>query len=213
MVTVIICDDHEMYLQGTKLLLQQNHIATVATASTGSGLLQVLEKSSCDILLLDVHLPDYKAADLLAAIRKQYPAQKIIYLTMMRGSRNVHRLKDHEIQGYLLKNAPVKELLFAIDKVNGGGTYFSNEASVINDENDYRKQISVDESKTNEILTKREIEILKMICAEMTNAEIAAKLFLSTGTVDTHRKNIINKLGVKNTVGLVRYALKNQLLD
>lgn len=213
MVTVIICDDHEMYLQGTKLLLQQNHIATAATASTGSGLLQVLEKFSCDILLLDVHLPDYKAEDLLATIRKQYPAQKIIYLTMMRGSRNVNRLKDHDIQGYLLKNAPVKEFLFAIDKVNAGGIYFSDEASVLNDENDYRKQISVDESKTNEILTKREIEILKMICAEMTNAEIAAKLFLSTGTVDTHRKNIINKLGVKNTVGLVRYALKNQLLD
>lgn len=213
MPSVIICDDHEMYLQGTQLLLQQHNIAVAATACKGSELLAVMQSHSCDILLLDVHLPDCKAEELLATIRSLYPAQKIIYLTMMRGSRNIHRLKEYNIQGYLLKNAPVKELLFAIDKVNSGGIYFSDEALILNEDTDHRKQISVDENKVDEILTKREIEILKLICSEMTNADIAAKLFLSTGTVDTHRKNIIGKLGVKNTVGLVRYALKNQLLD
>jgi two-component system, NarL family, response regulator NreC len=213
MPSVIICDDHEMYLQGTQLLLQQHGITVAATASKGSELLAAMKSHVCDILLLDVHLPDCKPEALLLEIRNLYPSQKIIYLTMMRGSRNIHRLKEHNIQGYLLKNAPVKELLFAIEKVNEGGVYFSDEALILNDDNDYRKQISVDENKVNEILTKREIEILKLICSELTNADIAAKLFLSTGTVDTHRKNIIGKLGVKNTVGLVRYALKNQLLD
>ncbi|MBL7701802.1 MAG: response regulator transcription factor [Ferruginibacter sp.] len=213
-VQIFICDDHEMHLEGTSLLLKDKEgVQVTGMASTGSMLLQKLPGTACDILLLDVNLPDYKPEQLLPEIRKLAPALKIIYLTMMRGTRNVHKLISKNIQGYILKSAPVHELLGAIKTVATGGTYFSEEINILTEENDHRNTISLDDNKVNEILTKREVEILKLICSEFSNSEIAARLFISVGTVDTHRKNIMGKLGVNNTVGMVRFALKNNLLD
>jgi len=130
----------------------------------------------------------------------------------MRGTRYIHKLLRHNIQGYVLKNAPFEELLSAIHEVYKGGTYFSKGIDIIS-QNDFRNTLTLDEKKVTEILSRREIEILVLICKEFSNAAIAEKLFLSISTIETHRKNIIAKLGVNNTVGLVRFALKNKLID
>jgi len=213
MMKLFITEDQEMYLEGLTLLLKRkNDIAITGTAANGNDLLANLPSLKEDILLLDVHLPDMDEETLLKEIRNVNPSQKIIYLTLMRGTRYVHKLMKHGIQGYILKNAPLDELYEAIKIVHEGGTYFSKEIDVIS-EHDFRSTITVDESKVNQILSKREIEVLKLVCREFSNTDIAEKLFLSVSTVETHRKNLIAKLGVHNTVGLVKYALKNKLID
>ncbi|HRI19976.1 MAG TPA: response regulator transcription factor, partial [Panacibacter sp.] len=134
--------------------------------------------------------------------------------TMLRGTRYIHRLMQHGIQGYILKSATSKELTNAIKTVAAGNNYFSKEIDVTDGTEDaYKKTITIPESKVHAILSKREMEILQMICKEFSSAEIAAKLFLSVSTVDTHRKNIIEKLGVNNTVGLVKFAIKYALIN
>lgn len=213
MISIFIVEDHEMYLEGLTLLLtKQEGILVAGVASTAGQLLQQLPALEADILLLDVHLPDMGEEELLKKIRAIKPAQKIIYLTLMRGTRYVHKLIRHHIQGYILKNAPLEALLQAIQTVHEGGHYFSKEIDILS-ENDFRATLTVGEKKAGEILSKREVEILTLICKEFSNSEIAEKLFLSVSTIETHRKNIISKLGVNNTVGLVRFALKNKLIE
>ena len=213
MIRVFIVEDHEMYLEGLALLLKkQDNIDVIGTSSNGKELLELLPGLDMDILLLDVHLPDIEEEDLLKRIRVIKPAQKIIYLTLMRGTRYVHKLTRHGIQGYVLKNVPVNELVQAVQTVYDGGTYFSKDIDIIS-ESDFRSTITLEDKKVSEILSKREIEVLKMVCREFSNAEIAEQLFLSVSTVETHRKNLIAKLGVNNTVGLVKFALKNKLIE
>jgi DNA-binding NarL/FixJ family response regulator len=213
MIRVFIIEDHEMYLEGLALLLKKQHdIDVVATALNGTSLLEKLPAVDADILLLDVHLPDMGEEELVQRIRAIRPNQKIIYLSLMRGTRYIHKLSRYNIQGYVLKNAPIEDLIAAIREVHSGGNWFSKEIDIIGDK-DFRTTITLEDRKIEEILSKREIEVLQLVCKEYSNAEIAEQLFLSVSTVETHRKNLIAKLGVNNTVGLVKFALKNKLID
>lgn len=211
---ILITEDHEMYLEGLSLLLQkQDKYSIIGTYPNATTLLDALPNHEADILLLDVHLPDMEAEVLLKAIRQKQPTIKVLYLTLMRGTRNVHKLVRHQIEGYILKNANISELCEAIDSIHRGGTYFTPEIDITETDKNFRHTVSVDDKRISDILTKREIEILKLVCQEYSNSDIAGKLFLSVGTIETHRKNIIAKLGVNNTVGLVKYALRNNLMD
>lgn len=212
-MTIGIVEDHELYLEGLRLLLQQQGHHICFAAQSGKALLEVLPVSVPQILLCDVNLPDVEPEDLLTAIRQKYPALPIVYLTLMRGSRHLKKLLRQDIQGYVLKNAPVAELELALQTVLAGGKYFSKDVGSLTDSDEYRNTVTIEAQQISRILTEREMEILQLICREMSNQQIAQKLFLSVGTVDTHRKNIIQKLGVTNTVGLVRYALKSGLIS
>jgi len=211
---VYITDDHEMYLEGLSLLLQkQQQLEVTGTSLNAGSLLDRLPAlSPDDILLLDVNLPDMEEEELIRKIRELRPQQKVIYLTLIRGTRYVHKLLKFQVQGYVLKNASVEELVTAIEKVHNGGQYFSKEIDILSD-GDFRNTLTIEDRKINEILSKREVEVLKLVCKEFSNAEIAQKLFLSISTVETHRKNLIAKLGVQNTVGLVKFAIRNNLID
>ncbi|RYG05779.1 MAG: response regulator transcription factor [Chitinophagaceae bacterium] len=214
MIKLYITDDQELYLEGLTLLLnKQENIQVSGTSLSGHDLLQKLPTLDADILLLDVHLNDINEEDLIVQIRSLRADIKIVYLTMMRGTRFIHKLAKHKIQGYVLKNASIDELKEAIHTVASGGEYFSKEINIADTDQDFRLTITVDDKKVDEILSKREIEILGLICKEYSNADIAGKLFLSISTVETHRKNLIAKLGVNNTVGLVKFALRNKLID
>jgi DNA-binding NarL/FixJ family response regulator len=214
MLKLFITDDHELYLEGLTLLLnKQDGIRVVGSALTGEGLLKQLPDLDIDLLLLDVHLPDIEEEDLLKKIRALKPQLKILYLTIMRGTRYIHKLVKYDIQGYLLKNSSIDELKQALHAIAGGQKYFSKEINILDTEQDFRHTITIEDKKVDEILSRREIEILTLICKEYSNSEIAEKLFLSVSTVETHRKNLIAKLGVNNTVGLVKFALKNRLIE
>jgi two-component system, NarL family, response regulator NreC len=214
MTRVFIIDDHEMYLEGLSLLLQkQLAIEVTGTSGTAMQLMQSLpDISPDDVLLLDVNLPDMEEEELIKKIRAIRPKQKVIYITLIRGTRYVHKLLKYNVQGYILKNARVDELVNAIKTVGEGGTFFSKEIDVLSDR-DFRNTLTVEDKQVTEILSKREVEVLKLVCKEFSNAEIAKKLFLSVSTVETHRKNLIAKLGVQNTVGLVKFAIRNNLID
>jgi DNA-binding NarL/FixJ family response regulator len=203
-----------MYLEGLALLLgKQEDIKVIGTASTGKYLLDQLPELQADILLLDVHLPDIAEEELLQKVRALRNDLRIIYLTLLRGTRYIHKLTKYNIQGYVLKNAPLDELLIALRAVHEGGHYFSKDINIGDKEEDFRNTIVIDDKQIDEILSRREIEVLKLICREYSNAEIAEKLFLSVSTVETHRKNLIAKLGVNNTVGLVKFAIKHKLTE
>jgi len=214
MIRVFITDDHEMYLEGLALLLgRQEGIEVVGTAQSGKDLLSRLNDIQADILLLDVYLPDMGEEELLQSIRASRQDLKIIYLTLLRGTRYIHKLTRHNIQGYVLKNATLDELLTALQTVQNGSSYFSKDINIGDRDEDFRNTITIEDKQIDEILSRRELEVLKLICREYSNAEIADKLFLSVSTVETHRKNLIAKLGVNNTVGLVKFALRNKLID
>ena len=215
MCRLYLVDDHTIFLRGLTLLLdEQEGFSVVGTAENGVKLLADLDTVETDVLVLDIQLPDTDAETLLQHIRRKKPELPILYHTMMRGTRYLHRLMQHGVQGYLLKSAPVDELITALKTVASGKTYFSSEINItITGEEDYRNTVTVPDTRVTEILSRREVEVLQMVCREYSSADIAAKLFLSVSTVDTHRKNIIQKLGVNNTVGLVKFALKHGLID
>jgi two-component system response regulator NreC len=214
MIRVFITDDHEIYLEGLSLLLsKQEGIEVVGTATTGKELLGQVQGLQADILLLDVYLPDLGEEEILQQIRASRPELRIIYLTLLRGTRYIHKLSKYNIQGYILKNASLEELLQALRTVQEGGSYFSKDIHIGDRDEDFRNTITIEDKQIDEILSRRELEVLRLICKEFSNAEIAEKLFLSVSTVETHRKNLIAKLGVNNTVGLVKFALRNNLID
>ena len=214
MIRVFITDDHEIYLEGLSLLLsKQNGIEVIGTATTGKQLLDQVHDLKADILLLDVYLPDLGEEEILQQIRAARPDLRIIYLTLLRGTRYIHKLSKYNIQGYVLKNASLDELLQALKVVQDGGTFFSKDIHIGDRDEDFRNTITIEDKQIDEILSRRELEVLRLICKEYSNAEIAEKLFLSVSTVETHRKNLIAKLGVNNTVGLVKFALRNNLID
>ncbi|MCR9063910.1 MAG: response regulator transcription factor [Cytophagales bacterium] len=213
MIKIAIVDDHEIFLKGLeKLLRTEKDIKIMATYSDGQSLLRALPALSLDILLLDVQLPDIEAEDLLKQIRHLKPQLPILYLTMIRGSRTMKKLKKHAIQGYILKDAAIEELQAGIRSVADGIPYYSQDIS-LEDVNQETNTVTTPSNKLLSLLSPREFEILKLVCLEYSSAEIGEKLFLSTGTVDTHRRNILVKIGASNTVGMVKFALQNGILD
>ena len=204
-----------MYLEGLSLLLsKQPDIEVTGSSKDGRSFIEQLPGLDEDlILLLDVHLPDTEPEELMIKVREQKPRMKIIFLTLMRGTRFIHKLMKYSIQGYILKSATIEELIQAIRQVADGGTYYTKEIDINIKEDDARNTVIIDSKKIDEILTKREQEILQMICKEYSNAEIADRLYLSVGTVETHRKRIISKLGVNNTVGLVKFAVRHGIIN
>lgn len=208
MIKIVIVEDHELFLKGLEqLLAHETDIQILSCITSGNGLLTFLKGNpEPDLLLLDVNLPDFDAENLLGQLREKYPDLPIIYLTIQRGLRLFHKLKKHEIQGYLLKDTPYETLIQAIRTVANGGVYFTKDISL-----DFLKDQSIAElgfvnKSVDVILTARELEVLTRICQELSSAEIAELLFISPSTVDTHRQNLMVKMGAKSVVGLVKYA-------
>jgi two-component system response regulator NreC len=214
MIKIYIVEDHEMYLEGLSLLLSREpDIKVTGTSKNVLSFLENLLTIQDDLFLLDLHLPDIEPEEFIRKVRAVKPDNKIILLTLMRGTRFIHKLLKYNIQGYILKSAPVEELLSAIRSVKNDGTYYSEDVDIRIKEDDIRNTVIIEGKRVDDILTRRELEIMKLVCKEYSNAEIAEKLFLSIGTVETHRKKIIAKLGVNNTVGLVKFAIRNGLID
>lgn len=196
------------------LLNSSGAAKVVATASDGIEAVQMIEQHEFDILLLDLHLPNKDGMQIAEELSKKNVPFRIIMLTMQRGGRYIERLKKWGVKGYVLKSVSLETLSDVIQRVHKGEEYFPEEVMAYDHEEDVRLKSSVITSDTPaKQLTAREQEILVLVCQEYSSKEIGEKLFISTGTVDTHRKNLLLKLGVTNTVGLVKYALKHGLLD
>jgi two-component system, NarL family, response regulator NreC len=217
MIKILLADDHSLYLDGIELLLKKNNsFEILAKANTGKTAIEMAKQFSslADIMLLDLHLPDLNAVEILTEIRKFTNTLKVVILTHQKGNRYLPKLKKLGISGYILKNIETNNFTNALEIINNNGAFYSEGITdITKDEDVYIKSSVIIFNETKDIiLSEREKEILVMVCNEMSSSEIAKKIFLSTGTIDTHRKNIMMKLGVTNSVGLVKYALKNRLI-
>ncbi len=206
MISVYIVDDHQLVIEGISSLLQkETGIKVAGHGITATDCLQYLTAHTTDIILMDIGLPDMNGIDLCKQVKTKYPGIHVLALSTHNQATYITNMMDNGASGYLLKNAGKQEILEAIQTVIKGNIYFSFEAG---------RMYKAAQEKQKEVpgLTKREREILKLIAAGCTNTEISQQLYISIDTVDTHRKNLYSKLGVKNTALLIRYATEHNLL-
>lgn len=210
-IGIYIADDHEMFVEGISLLLAINGTVVVeASANTGTELIELLEKKIVDIVLLDINMPEMNGFEAAKIIVKKFSSVKIVALSMFLEKEYIQELINIGVYGYILKNTKIQELEKAIILIASGKKYFSNDVGLkllnAQTNNEYPEEFLLE---LQQGLTEREIDVLKLIVQENTTSEIAEKLFISVHTVETHRKNLIKKVKVKNVAGLVKYALQN----
>jgi two-component system nitrate/nitrite response regulator NarL len=208
MTNILTVDDHQLILDGLKLLLEQNpKFKVIAEANDGVEALAYIQKHPHDIhvVLTDVSMPQMDGIQLCKEIKRHHPQVKVIMLTMYSTAAIVDAAIDAEADGVLLKNAGSQELFKALHRVIHHSTYFSREmAPLLSNQVKHARE-------TKELLDKitpREYEVLKLILEELTSEEIAAKLFISKKTVDNHRAHLLEKTCSKSTIGLVKFAIQ-----
>ena len=203
---IFIVDDHQMIIEGLKSLLQNSeNIELVGSATSAEKCLQFLKMSFCDVILMDINIPDINGIDLCEMVTKKYPNIKVIALSTFSQGTYVRKMIESGANGYLLKNADKHEILKAIAMVMNGNNYLTIEAEMaLRYENELQNKLPK--------LTKREKEVLILIVDGLTNNQISEKLFISIDTVDSHRKNLHSKLNVNNTAMLIKFANENNLI-
>lgn len=216
-ITVLLVDDHKMIRDGIRALLEDvTDIQIEEEAENGQEAIDLLRSGTAkpSVVVMDVRMPGMTGIEATKVITNEFPTLPVLSLSMHDEVEYISKMLQAGASGYLLKNADKEELVMAIKKVANGEKYFSSEVSYAMMMNyisgDARKDRP---ARENVQLTKREEEIIKLIASEMTNQEIADKLSISLRTVDTHRRNLLQKLGVKNTAGLVRFAIQQHLVD
>ena len=203
MIKVAIADDHQMFIDGIKsLFLDHPDIEIKVAANNGIELLEKLNYEPIDILLLDSDMPKLDGIETTKKIKEIFPSIKIIILTMHNEKNIISSFVQEGVSGYILKNTSEKELIEAISQIQKGETFYSQKIAQV-----IMRDLG-DNSANKMAISEREIDVLKLIAEEFTTKEIAEKLFISKNTVETHRKNLIFKLGVRNVVGLVKYAIQ-----
>ena len=211
MIRVLIVDDHRIVIDGLKLLLgSEAGIDVAGAAPNGKEALAFLQKKKVDIVLMDINMPEMNGIETCKLMQAEHPTIAVIALTMVQDASMIRKMLKAGAKAYLMKNASKQELLKAIQTVYEGGTYYAKEVSEI-----IFRDLKGEKASRAPFpkLSRREKQILHMIIDEMTTAEIAEQLHISFGTVETHRRNIMNKLGARNTAGMVRIAIENNLLD
>lgn len=213
-ISIVLVDDHPLHLEGLELLLKkESNFDIIQTFKNGKSFLEFANKNIFDILLLDLHLPDMDGIAIAEELQQLKHPAKIILLTMQRGGRYLQKAEKLSIKGYVLKSSEIENIKKAVYTVYEGGQVFEDIGNKVSHEEDLQLKSSVIiDDKPENLLSEREKEILILVCQEYSSAQIADKLFISTGTVDSHRKNILIKLAVTNTVGLVKYAIKHKLI-
>lgn len=204
-INVFIVDDHYMVIEGIRSLLKnEKDIVWMGHAMNAESCLAFLNNSLPDIIFMDINLPDKSGIDLCREVKEKYPSVFIIGLSTFNQQSFVSKMMQNGASGYVLKNATQEELLLAAQTVIRGRTYLSQEAA------------SFAEKKAGRelpLLTRREKEVLGLIADGLTTQEIAGKLFVSATTVETHRKNLLFKLEVKNVASMIKVAAKLNLID
>lgn len=209
----MIADDHQLFIDGIKSLVKtMKNMEIIAEVNNGKELLEVLDKTTCDIILMDINMPEMDGIEATKLVKTKYSTVKILMLTMFSSRDYIEKLLRAGADGYILKNTGKAELQEAIETLMNGESYFSKEVTERIMEG-LQKKKNMEKSTYLVELTEREIDVLKLIVQEFTTVEIAEKLFISTHTVETHRKNLISKLNVRNIAGLVKYAMQNGLVE
>lgn len=213
-IKLAIADDQILFLKGLKLLVESfEEVELIIEANDGVQLLEAIAKDQPDVILMDLKMPNMDGLEATEKIRAQYPAIKIILLSMYDEEHLINHMMKLGANGYLLKNEEPEVLEEAIHAVMEKDFYFNDYVSkaLLRGLQEPKKEVSF--WNGTEQLSKRELEVLELICQEYTSAEIADKLFISARTVENHRKSLLEKTAVRNTAGLILFAVKNKLID
>lgn len=213
-IRVLIADDHKIIRVGLRGLIElSDDIEVVAEADNGDEVMKLLQSTSVDVVLMDIDMGHTSGIETTSRVKKEFPEINVLGLTMHEEQDYIVDMLEAGASGYLLKNAGMDELLTGLRTAARGDSYFSQQVSAtllqaITNKRALRPPKGLVEGP----LTDREREVLALIAQEYSNGEIAEKLFISIRTVDTHRRNLLEKLQVKNTAGLVKYAIEKGLL-
>jgi DNA-binding NarL/FixJ family response regulator len=212
-VKLFLVDDHKIFREGLKHLIEVEEVGTViAEAGNGQEFLTKLEDATPDIVLMDISMPQMNGIEATQLARDKYPDLKVLALSMHGDEEYYYKMIEAGVKGFLLKDSGIKEIERAIYAVLDGESYFSNELlrQIISGMNHKKGNESAIEKDG---ISARELEVLKLICAGLTNEEIADKLCISAQTVKGHRSNLLSKTNCKNSASLVMYAIKNKVVE
>lgn len=204
-INILIVDDHPVVSEGVKTLLKDIYFVNVVGSCTDVKSTQAFLENNkdVDIILMDINLPDGSGIDLCSEVKQKYKAS-VIALSNYSERSMINKMIENGASGYLLKNAGSKELLDAINNVIDGKTYFSDEVT--------KKLLEPSKATILPKLTRREKEILQMIAEGEPSSAIAEKLFISLLTVETHRRNIIQKFQAGNMFSVLKIAIENKII-
>ena len=209
---LIIADDHKMFLDGLLSILKSEEDYNILfTSKNGENIIKYIENNPNDIVNLvitDISMPKMDGVTLNKKIKEKHPKIKTLVVSMLSDVSKIEDLIEHDVDGYVPKNAEKNELLKAIKTIVNGKKYFSKEIMDFYTESTFTKKKEV-----QIYLTEREVDVIKLIAQEHTTQEIADKLFLSKHTIESYRKNLISKLNVRNLAGLTKYALKKGYIE
>lgn len=213
--SIIIVDDHQLVLDGLKAMISEmEQFKIIATARNGKEGSQIAIELNPDLVLMDIDMPIMNGLEATRRIKESNSIVKVIILTMHNEASLIKKVMEIGADGYLLKNADRQEFCDALNTVIKGKSYFSAEVTqaLLNPTTNYQSSFEIDPDTIQlSKLTEREIEVLKQIAEGFSNKEIGDQLFISHRTVDTHRTNLMKKLGAHNIAGLIKFAIKNGL--
>jgi DNA-binding NarL/FixJ family response regulator len=209
---ILLVDDHRMILEGLSMLISANDDFEVSgTALNANEALRFMELNEIDMVIADCLMPDFSGVDLCLQTRQRFPPVKTIMLTMAEEKAQYRNAVLAGVEGYVLKTTDSEELYYAIKTVMTGKKYFCSKVIMeLAQEVDIQTEITPKTSLSK--ISRRELEVLRLIAQEFSTIQIADKLFISQPTVESHRRNLIQKLGVKGTVGLALYALRHHII-
>jgi DNA-binding NarL/FixJ family response regulator len=219
-IRVILADNHQIFLEGLKNILENNEtqsIKVLATTSSGKDLIELANSLDAQLIIAELNLHDLDGLDALQQLKKDTSLKKMV-LSRYHNTKLVKSAFKAGVDGYVLKNADISELLYAVDELMKGNSYLG-EGVHMQAKNGYSEKavngfqrLFKDGFSKKHSLTKREMEILTLITQALSNKQIAEELYISDQTVSVHRKNIMRKLGVSNTAGLIKEAYENFLV-
>lgn len=212
MRTLLLVDDHQIIRDGIRFYFENDTEFVIKDeAENGLDALDLLKENQYDIILTDINMPKMDGVEFIKSLRENYPDQKVLVLSMYNEAGYINKMIANGANGYVLKKSNKSELVDAIKKVLDGKDHYSDEVyqtiigSIAGRKPKERLTIEAD-------LSEREKEVLVLITNEYSNQEIADKLFISIRTVETHKRNLLEKTGCKNVAGLVMYAVERNLV-
>ena len=213
-IKIAIADDYKIYRDGLKVgLSADENLLVITEADNGEDLMKELEKHSPDVILMDLKMPIMDGMEATKQVRKKYPSIKVLVVTMYEDDKFIIHLMENGANGYLLKNTEPDEIRKSIYAVHENGYYFNDVVNKALLKKLVLKNNLKPSFNQNIELSERELEVLKLICGEKTAAEIGKEIFLSPRSVEGIRQRLIEKIGVRNTAGLVMFAVKNGMVD
>ncbi|HUR66924.1 MAG TPA: response regulator transcription factor [Chitinophagaceae bacterium] len=213
-IKIAIADDYKIYREGLKVGLSANEeFEVILEADNGEDLLKGMENALPDVILMDLKMPVMDGMEATKEVRKKYPTVKVLVVSMYEDDKFIIHLMENGANGYLLKNTEPDEIRRSIYAVHENGYYFNDLVNKALLKKLVLKNNFKPSFNQNVDLSEREMEVLKLICEEKTAAEIAKEIFLSPRSVEGIRQRLIEKVGVRNSAGLVMFAVKNGMVD